>query len=302
MPDVLHTQGVRIGFEETGVRIAIGSIRPLHEVTEQVRASVKYAQIASSIREVGLVEPPVVARDPREPGRYLLLDGHLRLDILRDMGEAEVVCLVSRDDEGFTYNRRINRLAIIQEHRMILRAIERGASEERIARALNVDVGSIRRKRRLLDGICPEAAELLKDKHIAINAFWQLKKMVPMRQIEAAEIMVAMNRFTISYVKSLVAATPASHLVAGRKPRSTRGLSGEQLALMERESGNLDRQLKMAEQTYGTDHLDLVLAKGYLARLLGDAKVVRYLAQWHPEILAEFQKIADLETPGAAGV
>lgn len=302
MPEAMPGQTVRIGFEETGIRITIGNIRPLHAVTEQVRASVKYAQIASSIREVGLVEPPVVARDPREPGRYVLLDGHLRLDILRDMGESEVICLVSRDDEAFTYNRRINRLAIIQEHRMILRAIERGASEERIARALNVDVTSIRRKRRLLEGICPEAAELLKDKHIAINAFWQLKKMVPMRQIEAAEIMVVMNRFTIGYVKSLVAATPASHLVAGRKPRTTRGFTGEQLALMERESGNLDRQLKIAEQTYGTDHLDLVLVKGYLARLLGNVKVVRYLAQWHPEILAEFQKIADLEAPMAAGV
>ena len=185
---------------------------------------------------------------------------------------------------------------------MILRAIERGASEERIARALNVDVGSIKRKRRLLEGICPEAAELLKDKHIAINAFWQLKKMVPMRQIEAAEIMVAMNRFTIGYVKSLVAATPASHLVAGRKPRSTKGLTGEQIAIMERESGNLDRELKIAEQTYGTDHLDLVLVKGYLSRLLSNAKVVRYLAQCHQEILAEFQKLADLDAPQTAGL
>ena len=54
---------------------------------------------------------------------------------------------------------------------MILKAIERGVSEERIAKALNVDVESIRRKRRLLDGICTEAAEILKDKHIAIHAF-----------------------------------------------------------------------------------------------------------------------------------
>lgn len=183
---------------------------------------------------------------------------------------------------------------------MILKALERGASEERIASALNVDVGSIKRKRRLLDGICPEAAELLKDRHIALNAFWELKKMVPMRQIEAAEIMIAMNRFTIGYVRSLVAATPATHLVAGRKPRTTRGLSGEQLSLMEREAGNLDRELKIAEQSYGTDHLDLVLVRGYLGRLLGNAKVVRYLAQWHQEILAEFQKIADLEGPPAA--
>ena len=64
--------------------------------------------------------------------------------------------MISMDDEAFTYNKRVNRLAIIQEHRMILKAIERGVSEERIAKALNVDVGSINRKRRLLDEICPD--------------------------------------------------------------------------------------------------------------------------------------------------
>ncbi|PJI42241.1 plasmid partitioning protein RepB C-terminal domain-containing protein [Ferrovibrio sp.] len=298
MPESAYRQAIAMGFEATGVRISIADIRALHPVTDQIRTSAKYAQIVASIQEVGLVEPPIVAHDPRDTAKYILLDGHLRLDVLQAMGETSVICLVSTDDEAFTYNKRVNRLAIIQEHRMILKALERGASEERIARALNVDVGSIKRKRRLLDGICPEAAELLKDKHIALNAFWELKKMVPMRQIEAAEIMIAMNKFTIGYVRSLVAATPAANLVAGRKPRSTKGLSGEQIALMEREAGNLDRELKIAEQSYGTDHLDLVLIKGYLGRLLSNAKVVRYLAQWHQEILAEFQKITDLEATG----
>ena len=32
------------------------------------------------------------------------------------MGETEVTCLISTDDEAFTYNKRVNRLAIIQEH------------------------------------------------------------------------------------------------------------------------------------------------------------------------------------------
>ena len=73
-------------------------------------------------------------------GKYLLLDGHLRIEVLKDRGETEVVCLVSTDDEAFTYNKRVNRLAIIQEHRMILKAVERGVSGGRIAKALNVDV------------------------------------------------------------------------------------------------------------------------------------------------------------------
>jgi hypothetical protein len=81
---------------------------------------------------------------------------------------------------------------------MILKAIERGVSEERLAKALNVNVAHIKRKQHLLDGICSEVAELLKDKNVSINTFW-LKKLVSVRQIEAAELMVAMNKYTIGY-------------------------------------------------------------------------------------------------------
>lgn len=53
-------------------------------------------------------------------------------------------------------------------------------------------------------------------------------------------------------------------------------MTTEQIALMERESANLEQEFKAAEQSYGTDHLHLVLAKGYLSKLLANAKVVRY--------------------------
>ena len=213
--------------------------------------------------------------------------------------ETDVVCLVSTDDEAFTYNKRVNRIAMIQEHKMILKAVERGVSEERIARALNVDIAHIKRKRRLLEGICAEAAEILKDKHIGMNTFTDLKKMVPMRQIEAAELMVAMNKYTVSYAKSLLAATPQTQLVESDKPKRVKGLTDEQVALMERESVNLEREFRIAEQSYGTDHLDLVLTNGYLGALLGNARVVRYLAQHQREILVEFQKLAEIESAAA---
>jgi hypothetical protein len=123
--------------------------------------------------------------------------------------------------------------------------------------------------------------------------------MVPFRQIEAAELMVAMNKYTVSYADSLLAATPQSQLIDAGKPKVVKGLTNDQMALMERETANLEREFKMAEQSYGTDHLDLVLAKGYLAKLLGNARVVRYLAQHHRELLSEFQKIAEPESAAA---
>jgi ParB-like chromosome segregation protein Spo0J len=298
MPRKATAPPVKMAFEENELRIAIADIQPLRLVSGEIKNTPKYTQIVTSIREVGLVEPPVVARDRSERGKYLLLDGHLRIEILKDMGEAEVVCLLSTDDEAFTYNKRINRIAIIQEHRMILKASERGVSDERIAKALNVDVQTIRKKRHLLDGVCTEAADILKDKNIAIQTFSELKKMAPLRQIEAAELMVAMNKYTISYAKSLLAATPQSHLVESTKPKRVKGLSQEQIALMECESVNLEREFRIAEKSYGTDHLDLVLTTGYLGKLIGNSRIARYLAQHHSEILSEFQKLAGTE--GAA--
>lgn len=288
-----------MGFEEVRVRVSIDQILPLKIVSSAVKKSPKYAQIAASIREVGLVEPPVVARDRGEPGKYFLLDGHLRLDVLKEIGRTDVMCLISTDDEAYTYNKRVNRIAMIQEHRMIVKAIERGVPENRIAKALNVDVQNIVRKRRLLEGICPEVADILKDKHIAINTFSELKKMLPLRQIEAAELMVAMNKFTTNYAKSLVAATPQAQLLEQDKPKQVKGLSDEQIAMMERELVGLQREFRIAEKSYGADHLDLVLTNGYIAKLLSNARVVRYLAQHHPDILAEFQKLAETETVAA---
>lgn len=285
---------VGMAFEEATLRIAIEDILPLREVAQNVRKSVKYRQIAASVHEVGVIEPPVVVRDAHDQSIFHLLDGHLRVDILNERGDEAVVCLIATEDEAFTYNRRVSRIATIQEHKMILNAVRNGVSEERLARALNVNIANIRTKRNLLAGICEEAADLLRDKHIPMNAFTELRKLKPMRQIVAAEMMIAMNRFSIGYAKSIVMGTPDDQLVQGRQ-KAVAGLTDGQVAIMERESVELDREFKLIEQSYGSDHLDLVLAVGYVSRLLSNARVVRHLAKHHANLLNEFQKIADIQ-------
>ena len=293
MPRKPERRPVSMAFERESISIPIANIQPLHLVNDGVKKTPKYSQIQSSIREIGLVEPPVVARDRSEKHKYLLLDGHLRLEVLRELGITEVTCLIATDDEAFTYNKRVSRIAIIQERNMIMTAIKRGVPEERIAKVLNVNVAHVRLKRRLLEGICAEAVDFLKDKHVPISTFAELRKMVPMRQIEAAQLMVAMNKYSITYAKSLLGATPQSQLIDSAKPKQIEGLTDEQVALMERESVNLDREFRLMEESYGSDNMDLVVATGYLQRLIENARVVRYLAQNFPELLAEFQKISD---------
>jgi len=293
MPDGMDPRTVTTAFSDSTVRVALGDINPLRPVTEAVRRTRKYSQIVASVREIGMVEPIMIAPDRKAVGKYLVLDGHLRLEVLKELGEEDALCLVASDDEAYTYNNRINRLAIIQEHKMILRAIERGVPEDRLATALNVKIDNIRRKRRLLDGICADAAALLEDKHVSINAFDALKKMGPERQVEAAQNMVTMNKFTISYAKTLLAGTPDAQLASGRRRLKPRGVTDEQLVLMQRESANLDREFRLIEESYGPDHLDLVLAKGYIGRLLSNDRISRYLQQHHNEILSELIQIKE---------
>lgn len=286
---------VAASFEQELVTLPFEEIAPLYMVTPQKKASIKFKQIAASVLEIGLVEPIVVSRAPYNAGQYTLLDGHLRLEVLKDQGQTHARCLVSTDDEAFTYNKRISRLATIQEHKMILRALSLGVPEARLASALNVNIKTLKQKRQLLDGICDEAAELLKDKQVALTGFQILKKMKPIRQIEAAQLMVAMNKFTINYARSLLAATPENQLVSAATPKKIKGISREQLELMERESSNLEREVRLVEDSFGADHLNLVLTRGYIAKLMRCDRITRYLSLHHDAFLPAFEKITKKE-------
>ena len=214
---------VRLACGPEVIEVPLDRILPTRRLDDRVRKSVKYRCIEASVRELGVIEPLVVFPRPDAAGRYMLLDGHARLLILKDLGATAAKCLVAADDEGFTYNHKVNRLSAIQEHFMILRAVKSGVSEERIARSLNVDVASIRQKRELLDGICPEAVSLLRDKRATGPALRELRKLKPLRQIEVAELMVSANNFTVGYARCLVATTPADRLADGERGKEVRG-------------------------------------------------------------------------------
>ncbi|MBM4069891.1 MAG: chromosome partitioning protein ParB [Planctomycetes bacterium] len=265
---------------------------------DSIRKTSKYQCIEASIRELGLIEPLVVFPQENSDGSFMLLDGHVRLMILKLLGIATAKCLISDDDEGFTYNHKVNRLSAIQEHFMILRAIKNGVTEDKIARALNVDVHSIRQKRDLLDGICPEAVQLLKEKRATALALREFRKVKPMRQIEISELMCAANNFSVGYAKCLVAATPAESLIDAERSKDIRGLTPEDISRMEHELESLGREFKLIEESHGKNTLNLVLVVGYLRKLLDNPRVVRHLAGHHPEILAEFQKLLEVRSFG----
>jgi hypothetical protein len=293
---VTTIKSVRSAFEPTGVVIAIRQLKFVQPLRATVKQGAKYRQILTSVRAVGLVEPPVVIAITKPGTGYLVLDGQLRIEALKDLGVTNVSCLVATDDEAFTYNKRINRLSATHENRMIVRALSIGVSKADLANALGVDADTIRRRAKLLDAIAPDVVELLKETMTPMAVFDILRQMKPLRQFEAAQIMVGQGVFTTQFANALLAATPPAQLskVPGRQASSQ-----AQFVRMERELSALQVQIKDTESRFGLDTLHLTVARAYLRRMLGSASIVLWLAQNRPEYLAEFQHLAKADESAA---
>jgi len=283
----------KYGFEFKRITLPLSKLLPVRHIVDPEKKYKRYSSILSSIPLSGIIEPLMVF--PQKGGTYLIMDGHLRYHALKALKIDEVECLISTDDESFTYNARISRLAPIQEHKMITRAVKNGVSVERIASALHMDVRDIKSRLNLLRGIHEEAAELLKDKEVSIQVFWILRRVTPVRQIEIAELMVSANNFSKGYADGLFMGTSKDQLVDPGKPK-TMLISAEEIAKMEAEMEVLERDFKAIEEGYAENMLNLTVVRGYVKKLLANAKVVRFLSTKHQDFFAEFERIAAIES------
>lgn len=288
---------VKTAFQPALVLLPLSRLVITRPVTAFERNHAKYKQIAASMKVVPIVEPPVVY--PLGHGKYRVLDGRKRIDILIEQGAATVECLVATDEESFTYNHRVNYLSTVGEHQMILKALQHN-TEEAIAQALNVDVAVIREKRNLLNGICPEAVEVLKARRVAAGAFPALRKMKPVRQVEAAELMVASNNCTARFARALLTGTSDEMRIEPHR-KDRRYITPAQRAQLARETDKLLRNVKAVEATYGTNLLTLSVCMRYVEKLIACQAVRDFLNAGHPDLLRELQSIIADVAPAAAG-
>jgi hypothetical protein len=66
------------------------------------------------------------------------------------------------------------------------------------------------------------------------------------------------------------------------------------MVMMEREMSNLKEQYKLVEESYGQDVLNLVLAKGYLSKLLENEEISRFIENAQPDVFSEFINIVEI--------
>ena len=121
-----------------------------------------------------------------------------------------------------------------------------------------------------------------------------LRNMKAARQVEAVELMIASNTITVAHAEALLKATPPEQR-ADVKPteREKKTAPIEQIEKLEKEMSQVQEKYQEAESSYGSDLLNLVVAKGYLTKLLANEAVKSYIGRHEPEILTHLELVVN---------
>jgi len=289
---------LRSAFQNTILTLPVASIVPQRKIESKVIRSSIFKQILASVREIGLVESLVVF--PQEEKGFLLLDGHLRLEALTILGVDEASCIISTDDESYTYNKRVNHIPPVAQHFMLLEALKSGVTEKRIAATLNVDVGAISKRVQMLDGICPEVVEMLRNQKLSLEVFTVLRKMKAVGQIATVELMRLRNDYSVSFARTRLAVSPPALLCKTAIGRQSKANADAADALLNADTDDLVQNLRAIEETYGMDILTLTVSCAYFERLLSQATIARYLNQHHTGSIETLKTIIGEVRPSRA--
>lgn len=284
---------IKLCFNDLVSKIEVQKLTPSKELLENIKMSHKYSQIKKSIMEVGLVEPIVIYFDSTEK-KTKILDGHLRVEALKELGASHAPCLVSTIDDAYTPNKHVNHINIIQEHRMYKLAAAT-VPVERLSAALGVSVDILKSTAKLLDGIDPSVINKLADKHVPKATFAVIKKMKPIRQIEAVETMINFDNYTKSFAASILSSTPDSLLVDKNKPKNDKKNISKTILRLEKEMSITREKTSNLEHEYGANTLKLVIIKSYVKQLLTNQAVLNWLIDFKPDYLRELKRIDKID-------
>ena len=283
-------------FHNDPVVFKLDSLTYTKILPSNIKLSTKYLQIKSSLAEVGLVEPIIIFIDTVK-NNVKIIDGHLRVEALKELGEGKVKCLISSVYDTYTPNSRVNRITIIQEQRMIKEALNSGISIEKLSLALNMSADAIRGKIRILNGISPEVINLFSNHYVPKATFHVLKQMKPMRQIECSRLMINVENFSRNFALSLLHNTP-TNLLIGKSEVLETDTAGRRKMLdrLEREMAQVHVDTQKLKETYGVNTLKLVIIKSHITNILDNSKILQWLLKNKPELLTELNKISSINS------
>lgn len=287
---------IKCCFNEETVSLNISDLLPTKKMPLNYDRSEKFIQIKCTLKAIGLIEPILIYIDG-DQNEIKILDGHLRVEALKELGEVKVECLVSTVYDTYTPNTKVNQVTIIQIQKMLKDAIKAGVPIELLSSSLNVSVESLKGKISILNGISPKVIEILNDKNVPKATFQALKKMVPLRQLECANLMIKFDNFSKNFSHSLLQSSPKETLVEtlSKTPASKEGHK-KIIERLEKEMAHVHVDADKLKETYGSNSLKLTIIISHIKTLLENQILFRWMHKNKPDLLNELIKISEINS------
>jgi len=287
---------IKCCFSEQTVSINISDLLPTKKMPLNYDRSEKFIQIKCTLKTIGLIEPILIFIDPVK-NDIKILDGHLRIEALRDLGETKVECLVSTIYDTYTPNKKVNQVTIIQIQKMLKDAIKSGVPIELLSSSLNISVESLKGRISILNGISPKVTEILNDKHVPKATFMALKKMVPLRQLECANLMIKFDNYSKNFSHSLLQSSPKETLMEA-KSKASESKAGQRKIIerLEKEMAHVHMDADKLKENYGSNSLKLTIIITHIKTLLENQTLFRWMHKNKPDLLNELIKISEINS------
>ena len=272
-----------VDFRREVVELPLKYLVALKKRMPRLAESRAYKHMRESLEHNGLVDPLRVL--PQAKDRYLVVDGDLRLNVLKDLRISKARCTRILEEEFYGYSRRVTVLSPMAEHVMILEALSNGVTEERLAAELRVGVRAIRLRKQLLNGIEPKAVEMLKDQRVSSITLGLLRKMEFLQQIQAAQLMISANDCSSVFAAALSDLTsPRQHRTRKQKGKTEERKRSGVSSLFKDDMDSLVSELNRVRRTYGTDALSVTVVCRWLEHLSQNAALAEYLRRNHTKV------------------
>ncbi|EME1929904.1 chromosome partitioning protein ParB, partial [Cronobacter sakazakii] len=190
---------------------------------------------------------------------------------------------------------QVNHINVVEEHRMIIKSLAK-VSIEKLSAALGISVDAIKDKANVMNGIDPSVIAKLSDKPIPKATFDVLRKMKPIRQIEAVGTMINFDNYSKKFAMSILDATPSSMIVNKGKNTPYKKDIKKTILRLEQEMATTSEETKKLQTEYGSDMLKFVIIQSYINKLLGNSKVLHWFLENEVDYLNELKRISRINS------
>ncbi|ELZ5766934.1 TPA: chromosome partitioning protein ParB, partial [Escherichia coli] len=191
--------------------------------------------------------------------------------------------------------KQVNHINVVEEHRMIIKSLAK-VSIEKLSAALGISVDAIKDKANVMNGIDPSVIAKLSDKPIPKATFDVLRKMKPIRQIEAVGTMINFDNYSKKFAMSILDATPSSMIVNKGKNTPYKKDIKKTILRLEQEMATTSEETKKLQTEYGSDMLKFVIIQSYINKLLGNSKVLHWFLENEVDYLNELKRISRINS------